>query len=56
MVRPEGRRPRARTKRRREANIEMSLKGKLWESMEWIYHAQEHKSRALVDKIINLTF
>jgi hypothetical protein len=53
--RPEGRRLLRRHRRRWEGNVKMGLQGVKWESMNWIYLADDRdRWRALVNAVMNL--
>jgi hypothetical protein len=55
MVKPEGRRPLRRPRRRRVDNIRMDLGEVGWGDMEWILVAKDrNKWRALVNSVLNL--
>jgi hypothetical protein len=54
VVRPEGRRPLGRPRRRWEDNIKMDLQEVGWGGMDWIDMAQDRdRWRALVSAVIN---
>jgi hypothetical protein len=55
VVRPEGRRPLRRPRRRWEDNIKTYLQEVGWEGMDWIERAQDRdRWRALVNAVMNL--
>jgi hypothetical protein len=52
---PQRNRPFGRTRRRWEDNIEVNLKEKAWERMDWIQVAQDrYMLRAFVNTVLNL--
>jgi hypothetical protein len=55
MVKPEGKRPLGRPRRRRVDNIKMNLREIEWVEMYWIVLAQDRDQwRGLVNTVINL--
>jgi hypothetical protein len=55
VVKPEGKRPLGRPRRRWEDNIRMNLRGIGWGGMDWIDLAQDRDQwRALVNMVMNL--
>jgi hypothetical protein len=55
VVRPEGRRPLGKPRRRWEDNNKMDLQEVGWEGMDWIDMAQDRdRWRALVNAVMNL--
>jgi hypothetical protein len=52
---PEGKRSLVRTRRRWEDNIKMDLREILWESVDWMYLAQDRDQWwAVVNTVMNL--
>jgi hypothetical protein len=55
VVKPEGKRPLGRPRRRWVDNIRMDLGEVGWDDVDWIYLAQDrNRWRALVNSVLNL--
>jgi hypothetical protein len=51
---PEGKKPLARPRRRREDNIRMDMRETEWKSVDWIHLAQDTDQwRAVVNTVLN---